>query len=202
MSNPFDMISSFFSPEKGYEAAENAAKQGWQEAQGFQKPYLEKGLEQYPLLQKYIQQLSNPQQMQNEWAQGYQSSPYAQRMLEMNKGQGLDAASAMGLMGSSGALQNIQQGAGDITSKDRQQYLNDLMQKYMSGIGLSSGIYNTGAGTAGNLGNQAMLHGQNMAGLEYGKTNAPGDLYGKIVGMIMGGATGGMGGGGGGFKFG
>lgn len=199
MANPFEMISSFFSPEKGYEAAEEAARQGWQESQAFQKPFMEKGLEQYPGLMEALKKLMNPQGLQNEWASGYETSPFAKQMLEMNQGQGLDAASSMGLMGSSGALANIQKGAGDITSRDREKYMTDLMQKYMSGIGLSSGLYNTGAATAGNLGNQAMTHGQDMGLLEYGRTNAPGEMWGKILNMASG-AMGGMGGGGG-FKF-
>lgn len=181
----FDGISSFFHPEDAYKEAGKASQQGWQQAQGFEVPFEQRGLDQYPFLQDAINKLMHPDQLESQWASGYDTSPYAKRELEMNKGQGLDAASSMGLMGSSGALSNIQQGAGDITSRDRQQYLNDLMQKYMQGIGLSSGIYNTGAGMGGSLGQQAIGQGETMAGLRYGQQAAPGALFGKLAGTAL-----------------
>src|SRR6267154_4531791 len=173
MANSFAMINSFLNPEDAYVEAQREAEKGWNESKGFQKPFVEKGLEQYPGLSEALKKIMNPQEMQNDWSQSYEQSPFAQQMLNMNRDQGLEAASSMGLMGSSGALGNIQQGAGNIVSRDRQQFLHDLMQKYMSGIGLGSNIYNTGASTAGNLGSQAMTHGGNMAGLKYGEQAAP-----------------------------
>jgi hypothetical protein len=137
--------------------------------------------------------------LQNDWMSKYDTSPYAQRVMEMEKQKALEAASSMGLMGSSGALSNIQQGSADIQSKDRQQFLNNLMQQYMSGLGLSSNLYNTGAGVSSNLAGLGSQYGQNNASLEFNKINAPGDLFGKLIGTAIGIGTGMGGGGMGGF---
>lgn len=186
----FKMINSFLSPEDPYIEAQKEATRGWGQAQEFQKPFFDKGLEQYPGLMDAIKKLMNPGQLQNDWASSYETSPFAKRSLDMNRDQGLEAASSMGLMGSSGALNNIQRGAGDIVSRDRQTFLDDLMKKYMTGIGLGTNLYDTGASTAGNLGSQAMHHGENMAGLKYGESAAPGQLFGQLLDMGIGLATG------------
>jgi hypothetical protein len=104
-------------------------------------------------------------------------------MLDMNKQSGLDAASSMGLLGSSGALQNIQRGAGDIVANDRERYMQNLMKTFLSGLGLSGGLYETGAGTARNLGQQATQMGETMGGLEYGRERAPGQLLENLLKM-------------------
>lgn len=181
VTSPFKMVDSFLNPQRGYEAGEDALGKGWDEAKSYQLPFQGLGLQQYPQIQAAIQKLLNPGALENEWASSYEASPFAKRDLEMNREQGLDAASSMGLMGSSGAINNIQRGAGDIVSKDRTQFMQDLMQKFLSGLGLSHDIFNTGASAGTNLGNQALGMGENMAGLEYGKQNSPGNLLENLI---------------------
>ena len=181
-----DMMHSFLHPEDAYKAAEGAENQGWSDAQNYQKPFWQAGVDQTGKLTGAEDSLLNPADLENQWASGYQQSPYAKQELQQNQASGLDAASSMGLNGSSAALGNIQQGAGNIVNADRQNYLNDLMQKYMTGIGVGQNIYNTGAGIGSNLGSEAMTHGENQAGLKYGETAAPGDMMSKILGMIAG----------------
>lgn len=177
-----NMINSFLHPEKGYEKAAEESRRYWDEAKGYQMPYMQHGNEQYGNLMNAENALLNPEELQNKWAKGYEESPYAKMLLEENTGQGMDAASAMGLMGSSGALNNIQRGAGMITAADRRQYLQDLMEKYMKGVGIGENIYGIGANAAGNLSSGAQTMGQNMAGLAYGRQTAPGQLFGKLIG--------------------
>lgn len=177
------MINSFLNPERPYEAAEKALGQGYNEAQGYQRPYQQQGLDQYGRLNTAENALLNPGELENQWANQYQISPYAQNLLGQNQAQGLDAASSMGLIGSSAALNNIQTGAGNIVSKDRQQFLQDLMQKYMAGIGLGENIYGIGANTAGNMGNRAFNQARDVAGLRYGAEAAPGAQFGRLLGM-------------------
>jgi hypothetical protein len=183
-----------------YAAAEKAANQGWNEAQGFEKPYWQQGLDQYGRLNSAENSLLDPGALEAQWAAGYQTSPYAKQMLEQNKNSGLDAASSMGLMGSSAAMNNIQVGAGNIVNQDRQQYMNDLMNKYLAGIGIGQNIYGTGAQMGGLLGGQAIQHGEDLAGLEYGRVGAPGQMRNQLIGTIFNTganlATGGMNGGG------
>jgi len=191
-----DMINSFLHPEDAYKEAEKASNASWDEQQGYGRPYWQQGIDQYGRLNSAENDLLDPGALQNKWGASYETSPYAKRLLEMNKNSGLDAASSMGLMGSSAALGNIQTGAGDIVAKDRQNFMNDLMQKYLAGIGIGQNIYGVGANTAGNLMTGAQQHGQDVAGLRYGAAAAPGQLFGNILGTAASAganyATGGM----------
>jgi hypothetical protein len=153
------------------ETAENEENKGWDQAQKYQHPYWQGGVDQYGRLNQATGDLMDPQALQDKWSKGYQQSDYAKQLLGQNKTSGLDAASSMGLMGSSAALGNIQQGAGNIVAKDRQQYMDDMMKKYMAGIGLGKDMYGIGATAGANLGGQAMTHGENRANLGYNRIN-------------------------------
>lgn len=166
-----------------YVAAQQQTEKGWKEAQGYQSPYATQGLAQYPGLNQATSDLLNPEALENKWAGGYQNSPWANQLLSQNQSAGLDAASAMGLGGSSAAIGNIQQGAANVFNQQRQQYMNDLMEKYMHGIGLGQSLYGTGAAAAGNLGEQANLQGLNMALLGYGKAAGNEQLLGNELAL-------------------
>jgi hypothetical protein len=193
-------LSSWMHPERGYQAAQDQLSNYYNQAQGYLNPYNQHGNQQYSNLNQYIMSLMDPQALQDKWSSGWKESEAAKQLEGLASQHGLNAASSMGLMGSTPALQAIQAGTSGIAAQDRQNYLNDLMQKYMSGAGLSQNIYGIGANAAGQMGNNAMNQGQNMAGLEFNKTNAPGSLFGGIMGGIGKGAldylTGGYGQGG------
>jgi hypothetical protein len=188
----YNMLHSFLHPEDAYQSAEDEANRGWNEAKGYQQPYWEHGNEQYGGLNEARQRLMNPADLENEWTKGYETSPYARQLLQQNQGAGLDAASSMGLNGSSAALANIQSGAGLIQNEDRRKYLQDLMDKYIHGIGLGQNLYNTGAQTGANLGQQAIGHGNDISSLEFNKRRAPGQLFGQALGAGLNYAAGGM----------
>jgi hypothetical protein len=178
-------IQSFLHPENAYNKAGEAENAGWNEAKNYQDPFWQGGKDQYGRLNQATGDLMDPQKLQDQWSKGYEQSPYAQQLLSQNKTSGLDAASSMGLMGSSAAMGNIQQGAGQIVAKDRQQYMDDMMKKYMAGIGLGQNLYGIGAQTGQNLGQQSMTHGENQAGLQYGASAAPGKLFGQAIGTAL-----------------
>lgn len=180
-----NMISSFFHPEEGYQKAGEQLQQYYRDAQGNLQPYNQNGMDQYGRLNTQANALGNPVDLQNQWAQSYQESPYAKQMEGQAKEAGLGAASSMGLMGSSAALNNLQQSSHDIMQSDRQQYMNDLMNKYMASVGIGQNLYGTGANAAGQMGQNAMNQGTNMAEVQYGKTNAPGQLFGKLAGAAL-----------------
>lgn len=190
------MIDDFVNPASGYNAASDQMHKSWDQTQSFERPYWQNGLDQYGRLNTAENNLLDPETLQNKWAGNYSMSPYALSMQRHATNAGLDAASSMGLMGSSAAVGNIQQSAGDIMQSDRQQYMNDLMQKYMTGIGIGQNIYNTGAQMAGIMGNQSQDYGQNMGRMAYGRATAGRDMYGKMTGiagdMALNYATGGM----------
>lgn len=194
------MFSSWLHPERGYQAGQQQLDKYYGQAQGALQPYNQQGINQGGNLNEMIQNLMNPQALQDKWASGYKESEAAKNMEGMAQQHGLDAASSMGLMGSSPALGAIQAGTSAIGAQDRQNYLDNLMEKYKTGAGLSQGMYNTGAGAAGQMGQNAMNMGQSSAGMQFGQTNAPGEMFGNIAGKVgktmMDYLTGGMGTGG------
>ena len=147
------------------------------------QPFINQGQAQYGNLMGAENALLNPETLLKKWMSGYEESPYAKQSMANARSGGLDAASSMGLMGSSSAINNIQNSASNIMNQDRSQYLNDLMQKYMSGVGIGQNIYNQGAGMAGQFGQLAHGFGQDIGGAAYGARNAQGNLLGNLINM-------------------
>jgi hypothetical protein len=179
-------LSSFLHPEKGYQKGQEQLDKYYQQGQGYLQPYNQYGQNAYGNINEAMQALLNPEALQNKWIQGYEESPAAKQAEGMAQEHGLNAASSMGLMGSAPALQAIQAGTSQISMNDRQNYLDNLMQKYLAGAGIGQGIFNTGASSAGQMGQNAMNQGQNSAQMAFGKQNAQGDLFGKLLGSGVG----------------
>lgn len=194
IKSPFKMADSFFNPDKPYAGAEDAMRKYWQQAMGFMQPYNQAGVGQLPRLTGAEDALFNPTKLQSDWASSYEMSPQAQDLLRRSNELGNQEASTMGLSGSSAALENIQRTGSSVVAQDRQQYLNDLMNKYLAAIGIGQNIYNTGAGMGANLGQGAINTGRDMSGLAYGRLAAPGERMGQLIGAgasLMGGGVGG-----------
>jgi hypothetical protein len=162
-------LSEFLNPGAAYNRAAQKEQQSYNESQGYRQPYLQYGQTGGNALTDFLNNLKDPAKLQDEWSKGYSESPYAKQLTQENTAQGMDQASAMGLGGSSAALQNVQKGAGDIMQKDRQNYMNDLMQKYLAGIGIGTNMFNTGAGMAEGAAGGAQRHGENQAEYTFGE---------------------------------
>jgi len=182
LNAPFKMLDSFLNPQKGYEKAGQEMQQYYRDAQGNIMPFTQGGIAQLPRLNQQANRLNDPAKLQGQWAKSYEMSPQAQQLQQQARETGMNEASSMGLMGSSSALQNVQNTASNIMSADKQKYLDDLMNKYLASIGIGQNLYGVGAQTGGQQSQNAMNMGQNMAGLKYGKTNAPGELLSKLLG--------------------
>lgn len=179
-------LSSFLHPEKSYNAAQEQLDKYYQEAQGNLQPYNQNGQDAYGGLNEAMKNLLNPSALQDEWSKNYKESDLAKQNEAMASQSGLNAAQQMGLNGSSPAIQAIQSGTSGIVAEDRQKYLDDLMKKYMTGIGVGENIYGTGANSANALSQNAMTQGTNSAQTQFNKNNAQGDLFGKLVGGGIG----------------
>ena len=173
-------------PGKGYKKAGKQINKSWQEALGYMKPYQQNGMDEYGRLRDATGALLDPAALESKWMEGYKTSPYAQHEAGVAKEQGLDAASSMGLIGSSPALESIQTNMSNILNADRRNYLQDLMDKYMAGIKSSQGVYGIGANTAGEIGRGAIQTGENLAKLKYGETNASGEQINSMFGQMIG----------------
>ena len=122
---------SLFHPEKGYQKGQEQLDKYYQQAMQQLQPYNTNGQQQYGNLNEYINNLMHPEKLQDEWVKNYKESEAAKNAENTAQEHGLSAASSLGLNGSTPALQAIQQGTSGIAAADRQNYLNDLMQKYL-----------------------------------------------------------------------
>jgi hypothetical protein len=174
-------LTSFLNPGKGYDKAQEELNKYWQQAQQFQQPFMNNAQGVYGGLNEAFQNLLDPSKLQDMWSKNYKESDYAKNMEHELMDRGLNSAQSMGLGGSSSALQALQGGTQKVVNDERQKFLDDLMKKYMTGIGLGENIYGTGANAAGNLSNQAMHMGEDSAQMAFGKENAPGDLLSRIL---------------------
>lgn len=178
-------LSNLLHPGGAYDAASQANKQGYEQGQGMRQPYMQQGQEAGGDIMEMLKKLMNPGQLQNEWSQGYETSPLAKQGMAQAQSSGLDAASAMGLGGSSAALNNIQNQASNIGMQDKQNYMKDMMDKYMQALGLGENIYGQGASMASQGASAADQYGQNEAGLGFGKYNAGPNMLAGGAGGLM-----------------
>lgn len=176
-----DMFDSFLHPERGYQEAEKQADKYYVDAQGRLQRYNDAGYDQYGRLQDQANRLNDPAALENEWAASYKQSPYATQQINNATENGMNAASSMGLVGSSAALNNVTQNASNIGNQDRKQYMDDLMQKYLASINIGQNLYGVGAGAANAQSNNAMSQGTTQANLKYGEINAPGERLADIA---------------------
>lgn len=179
-------LSSFLHPGRGYDKAQDELSKYFQQAQQFQQPFINNAQGAYGGLSEAMKNLLDPSALYDKWSQNYSESDAAKQAEAMASQRGLDAASSMGLMGSSPAISAIQSGTAGIAAQDKQQYLQDLMDKYKTGIGLGENIYGTGANAASQAAQNAMNMGQNSANMAFGKENAGGDLLSKLLGLGIG----------------
>ena len=177
-------FDDLFHPKKAYDEAQGVMNDYYGKGQGYLDPYNQGGQQYGGKLKDMFDKLSDPKALQDEWSQGYEKSPYAQQMQQEASAGGMDAAAGMGLGGSSAALSNIQKGAANIMQQDRQQYMQDMMQKYMAAMGLGQGKYNTGANAAGKQSENAMNMGNWSGGNAFNKQQAGVNMAGKGLGTI------------------
>jgi hypothetical protein len=190
-------FSDFMHPGRGYDDAATEYRNALNTATGYQAPFQKAGVDAISGLQKGLSDLMNPVDLQKRWVDSYQESPYAQQLQKEAQQQGMDSASAQGLLGSSAAVGGIQQRASNIMQQDRQQYLDDLMKKYMGGVEGLQGMFGTGAQVGGQMGQETVQTGRDLGEAAFGRRQSGANMFGGLLnaglGMGMDYLTGGMG---------
>ncbi len=180
------ILDSFLHPEKGYQDAQNELNKYFAQSQSYLQPYNQYGQQTYGDYSGAMRRLLDPAALEADWVKGYSESPSALNAERMAQEHGLDAASSLGLMGSNTALNAIQGGTTQIGLDDRQNYLNDLMQKYLAGANIAGNIFSTGANVANTMSQNAANMGNNSAQMAYNIQNAPGQMMGGLLGLGTG----------------
>lgn len=182
------LITKLLNPGKAYKKAGQEAERYYQQGQGYLQPYQQQGQQAYGNLQGAMQNLLNPEELHARFAQSYETSPQARYAQEEAQNAGLDAASSMGLFGSTPAMRGIQAETARIGAQDRERYIERLINQYLHGAQLSQGIYGQGAGAAGQLSQNAANMGQMMGQTAFGQQQAPQNLFGSLLGTAAQGA--------------
>lgn len=195
-------IFDAFDPGHAYKQAQTEREKYFQQMLQQLQPYNQNGLDAGNKMNEGMNALMDPTALENKWASSYEMSPYAKQSIDQSNANGMDAASQMGLLGSSSAMGNIQNTSHNLMQQDRGQYLQDLMQKYLAGTGLAQSMYGTGANAAGQMAQGTNQMGSDMSQLSYGKDAARNQMLMGLLGMgAGGGGKGGFGGGGSGGGF-
>ncbi len=178
-------FSQLMHPGKGYDQAKQTTQNYYNDAQGKLDPYSQGGVAANDKLNAFLDMLSNPEKLQSQWSSGYEESPQAKQLEQGAMDRGLNSAGSMGLMGSSAALNNIQDESTNIMNNDRKSYMDDLMNKYLAGLGIATNQFNTGASTANQQSNNAINQGTTEANLNFGKYNAGPNMLTGGMGALM-----------------
>jgi len=205
----FDSIGNMFSGGQadGYgdmmkqiQAAMDMAQRNAGQANALIDPFYQAGKGQLNPYMANYQRLLNPQQFYQDMMKGYETSPQAQRQLQMGTDAAMKAASASGMLGSTNLLNQVNENSQGIMRADQDNYYNKMNQSFNTGLGHQQGTVNMGYGAGVQQGNNLMNLSQLMAQLygnmgqaQMGKSQA--DASG--MGSFFGGLLGGFGGGGG-----
>lgn len=190
----YKMFNSFMHPERGYQKGQEQLNQYYDQSQGYLQPYQQQGQQAYGQLSGAMENLLNPTQLHDRWLNEYDQSEASKIAQARAMEQGNRAASSMGVMGSTPALQAMQAGSAEIGAQDQQHFIDRMIQQYLQGAGLAQNIYGTGAQAGNMMSQNANNMGSSSAEMAYGKQNAPGQLFGNMLGTAanLGGAYMGM----------
>ncbi len=175
-------LESFFNPGKGFENAQQQAEKYYGQAQGFQQPYLQRGGQAGGILDQILAQYANPEQTFNQYATGYQESPYAKQQAERAKQEGLGLLSSMGLLGSTPGIQGVQGGITNVVNQGREGYLQHLFDLLHHGASLGENLYGHGASAANQAGSYAQQMGETSGNNAANAYAAPGQMFGGLLG--------------------
>lgn len=116
------------------------------------------------MLPQLHQDAANPNRVQDQWAQGFQMSPYQQNVLQAVSKHMQALGANSGMLGS-GQLQKALQGqlSSDV-GQFQNDYVNRAMQLHSMGLTGLGNMYQTGLGALGNRNN--LLNAANEAQLQ------------------------------------
>lgn len=155
------------------------------------EPYIKAGQGTIPTLQgQYNNLLNNPGELYQKLASGYQSSPGYDFAKKQALGAIDNAAAAGGSLGSMGHQQQAGEMATNLANKDFNDYLNQILGLYGSGLSGTQDMFKTGFGASTNFGEdlaQALMSQGNLAYAgQQNQNNFRGGLLQSLAGLAGG----------------
>ncbi len=178
----------FGNADQPYKDAQKQIEKYFPQAQEYQKPFYEAGKDAIPGFQNWLQSMQNPSQFINNQMQNYQESPYAKYQQEQGLRAAQNMGSASGMTGSTPLMQFAQQNAQDISSKDMNSWLQNVLginNQYGQGM---NNLMTGGQGAANSLTQLMSDYMNSQAQLAYGKGGAQqgqlGGLFSGLTGLF------------------
>jgi len=196
-----DIFGSIFGGQgDAYKDAQKQYEKYMNQAQSYQNPFFNAGQRGLGSLQEWLGGMRNPSKFINNQMDKYQESPYARNLQQQAMNAGMNMGSASGLLGSTPLMQQMQQNAGNISSQDQQQWLQNVLGiNSLYGQG-QAGLAGMGQDAANNLSGISNRAGQDMSQLAYNQRRAEQQRWPQAfagLSKIFGGGSSGNNGGGG-----
>lgn len=169
---------------KPYEDAMQQYQDYMNKGQAVQQPYADAGKGALGEYQTWLQGQKDPAKFVNDQMGNYHESEWAKNMQQQSMNAGQNAASASGLMGSTPLMQQLQQNAGNITSQDQNQWLQNVLgvnKQYGEG---QNNLVNGGRESANKLTDMYNNYGGKMGEQAYNKGAAKQNNFWNTVGGI------------------
>lgn len=169
-----------------YDAAQQQYQQWANKGQHVQQPFLDAGTGAIGDYQEWLRGQKDPSAFINHLTSQYQESPYAQYLQKQSLRAGQNAASASGLSGSTPLFQQLQRNAGNISSQDQNQWLQNVLginSQYGQG---QNNLIQGGQNSANALTNMYNQVGQQMAEAAYGSEAGKNNDFWNTIGGGLG----------------
>lgn len=197
----FDSVTNVLSggQQQGYEDLEKMLREGMGQfkqyagqANALLDPFYQAGKGQMnPYMQNY-QRLLDPQHFYHDMMNGYQTSPEAQRQMQMGTDAAMKAASASGMLGSTNLLNQVNENSQGIMRADQDNWFNKMSGMFNQGLGHQQGMVGMGYGAGGQMGNNLMNLGNalmqgfgNVGQAQLGQNMAQGQGLQQLAQMAM-----------------
>lgn len=121
------LASGLYGTTQPYDAAREQLGAGWQQAQQYQTPYWQAGVNALPGINNWLSNMQNPSGYINDLMGQYQQSPWAKFQTQQGTRAANNSASANGLIGSTPLAQANADYAQQISSQDMQSWLGNVL---------------------------------------------------------------------------
>lgn len=134
-------------------------------ATGYMQPFYNAGISGLNNFQTGLNPLANPVQLMSNLMGQYTMSPYAQAQMNQEITAANAAGSASGMLGSGAEQKALEQSAQQITSKDMQNWLNNIFGIYKGYLGGEKSLMNQGFNAGSKMGQWNMQAGEDITDL-------------------------------------
>lgn len=187
---------------KSYQQAISAQQAALGRATGYMQPFYGAGVSGLGAYQQGLSAMADPQKFYQQMMSGYSMSPQAQFQQQQAIQAANQAAAASGMLGSGAEQKALANYTQQLTARDQQQWLNNMLGIYRGYLGGEQGLGQMGYGAAGQMGqwqtqsgrdiaDLMARQGQAQAGIDLSRAGALQNLLGLGGSFLTGGLVGG-----------